>query len=93
MQDIRVDQNFDLIIDNGDFSVGFSDIQHVEHLMLADQGSLPNVLIGAGIRKSQNGVITPDMESDINKMIELDGIDGITVGITESGITIYSDGL
>ena len=54
MQDIRVDQNFDLIIDNGDFSVGFS---------------------------------------DINKMIELDGIDGITVGITESGITIYSDGL
>lgn len=37
-KDILLDDNFDLIIENGDFKIGNSDIQHIQLICITDLG-------------------------------------------------------
>ncbi len=38
MQDLLLDDTDDLLIENGDFVIGISDLQHQEHLLIAQKG-------------------------------------------------------
>ena len=49
-KDILVDENNDLMISNGDFVIGPSDVQHVDHIIMAFPGEYkehPEIGLGA----------------------------------------------
>lgn len=46
MKDLLVDDTGELIIENGDFKVGYSDNQHRQHLLLFEKGSLKEFMTG-----------------------------------------------
>jgi hypothetical protein len=52
VKDITLDDNLDLIIENGDFKVSDSDMQHIELICLTDVGHWKQFpLLGVGIMK------------------------------------------
>jgi len=55
-KDILLNDNFEILIENGDFKVDSSDQQHVQCILLARNGQFyNNVLIGCGVQDYQNG--------------------------------------
>jgi len=57
---------------NGDFTVGFSDEQHMKHVLLSSPGHFKNApLIGVGIREQLNGPLTPKLIEDLERQIKL----------------------
>lgn len=52
IKDIIIDDNFDLIIENGDFKVSESDQQHIQLICITAIGSFKNApLMGVGIEQ------------------------------------------
>ena len=56
MQDVLTDGQ-ELKIEDGDLAVGYSDNQHIHHILLASPGEyLQHPTLGVGIRNKINGV-------------------------------------
>lgn len=69
-----VDQRFDLSIAKGDFEIGISDLQHVAHILEAEQGQYRQVpLVGAGVLKMINGTISGEEKRKIKLQLAGDG--------------------
>ncbi len=52
IKDIILDENFDLVIENGDFKISNSDMQHIELICITDVGHWKqSPLLGVGIMK------------------------------------------
>jgi hypothetical protein len=52
VKDIALDETFDLIVENGDFKVSESDMQHIELICITDLGHWKEFpLLGVGIEK------------------------------------------
>jgi len=52
VKDILIDDDYDLIIENGDFKIGYSDMQHIELICITDLGHWKqSPLLGVGIEK------------------------------------------
>jgi hypothetical protein len=52
VKDIILDENLDLVIENGDFKISNSDMQHIELICLTDVGHWKQFpLLGVGIQK------------------------------------------
>lgn len=89
-KDILTDKQGDLAVLNGDIEVGYSDEQHVEHILLAHKGDYKqSPLIGAGVsdfvrspntqieRRKKEKEISLQLKSDNAKNISVDfGADG-----------------
>jgi hypothetical protein len=52
IKDIILDENLDLVIENGDFKISNSDMQHIELICITDVGHWKqSPLLGVGIQK------------------------------------------
>jgi len=73
-QDIRLDDNGDLDISTGDFSVVESDSLHIEHILLSNKGYwFENPLLGVGIIDEQNGSRTrQELKQNIRRQLVFD---------------------
>lgn len=74
--DYLVDDNFDLIIENGDFKKGDATLKHQHLLLLAEPGSFTqSPTIGVGIRSFLLDEADPDdMQKAIQREFEQDGM-------------------
>lgn len=87
-KDIRVEE--DVLIENGDFVIGESDQQHVQHILQANKGNYRHdVTIGAGIIKTESGNYTQKDEAEIKKALEADGYD-VSVKAVDGDLIINS---
>lgn len=60
--DILLDNDEDLSFKDGDFYVGNSDQQHVQHILKADKGHFRQwPLLGVGILDYVNGAVEPEV--------------------------------
>lgn len=89
MEDLLLDENFDLLFHNGDLVIGESSEQHQNLLLLTKKGDWKeNPTIGVGI----NGMLKDDLESDITSIIrtefEKDGMQVNGIFLTENDIKI-----
>ena len=56
-KDILLNDSGDLMVRNGDFVIGESDGQHIQHIFEAEPGDFKqSPLVGLGIRKKINGI-------------------------------------
>lgn len=86
-QDYLLDDTYDLIISNGDLSVGTSDQNHKAVLLMTNKGQVRQwVRIGVGINQEINGILNQNTKRMILETFKQDGY-GI-MGITFSGDTI-----
>lgn len=86
--DIMTDLNNDLLIVDGDFVIGESDMQHIHHILIAEQGDYKeSPIIGIGIEKYINSTVDPvTIGSFINtatKHLKYDGFTNIEIDMKD----------
>lgn len=92
MKDIKLTDDYDLEIENGDFVISNSDERHIEHLLISKQGEWKNSpLTGCDIQKAQNGGITRMLDRHIRIQMEADGFQLEKLTINPQGIQIQGD--
>ncbi len=84
--DILLNATGDLMIKDGDFVMGDSEQQHVEHLLLTSEGTwVDSPLIGIGIVKYINAPVGLQLKNkikgDIKLNLEMDGYTQSTVSL------------
>lgn len=88
-RDILTDSNHDLLITNGDLTVGNSDMQHVESILLAYPGEYKNSpLTGVGIGRYSNGIMDRTIERTIRVALKADGATDVLVKLTGNGLIV-----
>lgn len=75
---------FDEPFANGDFNIGFSDEQHIKHLVVSSPGHFKNApLLGVQIKDYINSSMTPatqqKLEREIRMQLEADGVTQISI--------------
>lgn len=89
MRDFLIDQDNNLLIENGDWFVGDSHHQHIELLLTSLPGQWKeNPEAGVGLSLSQNGVIDGFIKRTIAVQLEADGFKLEDLQITQRGIII-----
>ena len=87
--DILVDEDNDLRIVSGDFTVGESQVQHIAHIVEANQGAYKqNPLVGVGIRRMLNGTITGIERRTVKLQLLADGIEAKSVEFADGKLSI-----
>ena len=82
-KDILLDKNLDLVLKNGDFSIGESTAQHQKLLILSDKGEFKaNPKRGVGARKYLETHKPDDFAREIRQEFSIDGmsVDAISIG-------------
>jgi hypothetical protein len=73
--DFLINENFELLIEDGDFAVGDATEQQVIALLQAEQGHYKQFpLTGCGIRSLVGGNLTPDVKRRTQLQLESDGL-------------------
>ena len=85
--DILTDDTGELIIRDGDFAVGPSDEQHMQHLLWANPGTYKQFpLMGIGIFRMLNGSISPtDLNALRARIVQNATADGMQVNNLDLG--------
>ena len=95
VKDITLDDNFDLIIENGDFKISYSDMKHIQLICITDLGHWKeSPLLGVGIEKyiASSGQ-TDALKRSINVQLASDGykVNDILVQGTNENFTYSID--
>lgn len=86
MQDFVLTKNGDLKIENGDFSIGRSDEQHQQHIILANKGEYKEFPeLGVGIVQMLNDDNYTGMLIETKRNLEYDGMAIDNIAFTEDG--------
>lgn len=92
MKDLQLDQEGDLLFENGDFSISDSEAQHIELILQSSQGQWKeSPEMGANLHKAQSGVIDRFLNRDIRVQLEADGVEINDLIITEKGIEVIGN--
>lgn len=84
-----VDGDYDLLINNGDFVMAQSDIQHVRHIIEAEQGNYKQQpLIGVGVRKMINGTLDEATKRVIRLQLKSDQYQTSEIQVGSEGIVV-----
>ena len=87
--DILLDENEDLLIENGDFVIGDSNEQHIRHILrLAPGQNRMAPLLGANIIENLKGNFDGDFKRKIRIMLEMDGVTVNDVQINNDELNI-----
>ncbi|NNV54521.1 hypothetical protein [Limnovirga soli] len=87
--DFLLDEAGDLLIENGDFVFGESDMQHIQLILALEPGELKeSPLTGVGIKKQINGSFDGAVRREIKLQLEADGYSTTNLVITPENITI-----
>lgn len=81
--------NGDIVTKNGDFVVAASDLQHVEHILIAHPGHYKNApWVGIGIEDYLNaptsGMARQRLEREIKLQLEADGAKNTIINLDNS---------
>ena len=75
MKDLLLDSGGNLVIENNDFKIGTSDLQHQEHILIGQKGCLKEFPDrGVGIENFLNGEMIDEMLNMIKIEFEKDGM-------------------
>jgi len=86
MRDFIVNEKFDLQIENGDFKIDESTLQHQNHIILSEKGEFKNSPeIGVGIRSALNDENPRAILSEIRRNFEYDGMKVNTLKVANNG--------
>ena len=86
VKDIRLNDDGDVLIKNGDFALGESDEVHIEHIVRANKGFyFDNPFIGVGIIDEINGSTTrQELKQNIRRQLVLDNYSVKKVDVSEN---------
>ncbi|AQY22970.1 hypothetical protein [Riemerella anatipestifer] len=84
-KDILLDEDGDLNFHNGDFDIGQSDQQHIEHIIAAQKGEYKNFpFVGFGVINYLKGDTSKsDFKRDLKIQIENDGYSNPKIDLSE----------
>lgn len=86
MQDILLDDSNDLIIENGDFTIGDATLQHQNHILIAQKGEYKlTPEVGAGVLDEVNNENPRELLSEIRRQFEYDGMKVNSLKIAANG--------
>ena len=75
MNDFLIDSTGDLLIQDGDLVIGFSDDQQQEILLVADKGSFKeNPQVGVGLQSYLESEDSADLLAEIRRQFTADGM-------------------
>lgn len=79
--DIKLDEDGDLLIKDGDFVADLSDETHIEHILLTNQGTQRQFpALGVGIQRNLLGAVTKLTRNQLEKLIRVNLIfDGFKI--------------
>lgn len=92
MEDILLDQDFDLLIQNGDLVIGPSSEQHQQLLLLSNKGDWRQFpMVGVGVREYLKDEDENSMVGEIKEQFEMDGMEvkDIRIANGQIGIDAY----
>lgn len=92
MEDILLDQDFDLLIQNGDLVIGPSSEQHQQLLLLSNKGDWRQFpMVGVGVREYLKDENENSMVGEIKEQFEMDGMEvkDIRIANGQIGIDAY----
>ncbi|MBU7577074.1 MAG: hypothetical protein KAF40_03340 [Flavihumibacter sp.] len=92
MEDILLDEDFDLLIQNGDLVIGPSSEQHQQLLLLSNKGDWRQFpMVGVGIREYLKDEDENSMVGEIKEQFEMDGmqVKDIRIANGQIGIDAY----
>jgi hypothetical protein len=83
-QDILLDTDGDLLIENGDFVIGASDSQHIDHIVNAQLGEYKeHLLVGFGaINYLKTNVSEMEFKRDLKVQLEIDGYQDASIDLS-----------
>ncbi|WP_380284528.1 hypothetical protein [Hymenobacter rubripertinctus] len=87
MNDILLDENDDLLFENGDLVMGPSEEQEIGLILRTNQGDWrTSPLTGFGVdRRTRNEVNRVDFEGELASQLRLDGFEDAQVRLSEQG--------
>lgn len=89
MRDIILTQDYDVLIENGDFLIADSQNQSIELLLSSAQGEWKeSPLTGANLHKAKHGKIDRDLYRHIGVQLKADGFKPTKLQINTNGIDI-----
>ncbi len=92
---MRVDvllEGDDLVIEDGDFKLGQSDLQHVYHILLNPPGAFKQFpLAGVGKPRFINGPLDGQLRREVQLQLEADGYRLKLVAVTPQGLDVQFD--
>lgn len=86
MKDILLNEHNDLRIENGDFVLGESSLQHQKHILLAQKGEYKgHPEVGAGLKNIYDDENPLQVLREIKRQMEYDGMRVIKLKINALG--------
>lgn len=84
-KDILVEDNNDLLIENGDFVVGDSDIQHIDHIITAQPGEYKETpQLGFGvINYLKSNATKTKFKRDLRVQLNFDGYENPNIDLED----------
>lgn len=90
MKDVLIDEGNDIIISNGDFAIGDSDIRHQEHILIANKGEFKEFPeMGVGIIEALNSDDIREVLDNVKRNFQYDGM--YVNNITYDGEKLITD--
>lgn len=88
-KDILLGDDYNLLIKNGDFVIGGSDVQHIQLLIDFHKSNLKQYpLTGVGKERFLNGTIDGALRAEIQRQLEADGYRTKSITFKENQLTI-----
>lgn len=86
MKDILLDDDGDLLIENGDFVIGESDTEHIKSILMANKGDFKEFPeLGVGMEELLNDDAITQFLIDAKKNLEYDGLQVNNISFTDEG--------
>jgi hypothetical protein len=84
-----VDDSYDLLIENGDFVIGNSHVQHVRHIFAAHPGTYKQYpKLGIGIKDDINSPMDQSLIRKVQIHLKSDGYKPQNIKIVQSAIVV-----
>lgn len=91
-QDLQLDDAGDILLKDGDYVMGESDMQHIEDILDAYPGEYRNApLLGVYLQRGINGLMDGSIRRDININLQADNYLVKKVEITDSNLNIDAE--
>lgn len=87
--DFIVDNDGELLIENGDFAIGLSDEQHIADILVAYPGEFKEFpMLGVNIGKAINGSLDGEIKKEIRLQLVADGFNVSAIEFVEDKLSI-----
>lgn len=91
-EDLQLDEIGDILLKDGDYVMGESDMQHIEDILDAYPGEYRNApLLGVYLQRAINGLLDGSIRRDININLQSDNYLVKKVEITDTNLNIDAE--